>query len=129
MMISPCLKRLLPATVLLALAAPGCQKELPSTPGTPPGEPVLLQGSPVPNASREISITGNIINQSGRTIYEVRVGMTVYRDDPFFATVTDTSEIKIDALAHGETAPFTNFRVKGDAFIEAFPVWTYFPPD
>jgi len=115
--------------ILTAALITGCAKDLPSSPGTPPGEPVLLQGSPVVNASREVTIDGNIINQSGRTIYQVRIGMTTYRDDPFFYNLTDTSEVKIDSIAHGDKRPFSAFRMKGDRFIEAFAVWTYFGPD
>jgi hypothetical protein len=107
-----------------------CTKKLPSTPGTPPGQPVMINVRPVDSdLARTITIDGSITNQSGRTIYDVRVGMTVYRDDPIFATVTDTSEIKISSLEPGLTAPFTTFQMKGDVFIEAFPVWTYLPPE
>jgi hypothetical protein len=126
MLISPILRATVGLLVLAALA--GCSKDLPSSPGTPPGEPVLLQGNPTVNASREVTIDGNIINQSGRTIYLVQIGMTTYRDDPFFANLTDTSEVKIDSLLHGERRAFSAFRMKGDRFIEAFPVYTYFRP-
>ena len=115
------------ATLVLGTA---CSKKLPSTPGTPAGQPVMINVTPVDSdLARTITIDGSITNQSGRTIYEVRVGMTVYRDDPLFATVTDTSDVKIGALAPGSTERFTTFQMKGDVFIDAFPVWSYLPPE
>jgi len=114
-------------TALLALVA-GCSKDLPSGPGAPPGEPVILNGTPKQGISRNISLVGTIENRSGRMIYDVRVAMKVYRDDPFFETVTDTSNIVIDSLAHGDTGSFTNIEVFGDRFIDAFAVWSYLPP-
>ena len=105
-----------------------CSKDLPSSPGAPAGTPVYLQVEPIQQISRDIHITARVVNQSGRTIYDVRLGMTVYLDDPVFAYRTDTSEVKLDLLQNGEVSRDATFQMSGDQFIDAFAVWTYIPP-
>jgi hypothetical protein len=116
----------------VALVPPGCSKKNPSSPGGAAGTPVYLQttdGTPTVTISRHVQIKGRVINQSGLTIYDVRIEMTVYRDDPIFARVTDTSEVKIAMLENGKTADFSTFDMPGDQFINAAPVWSYLPPE
>jgi len=115
------------ATALLALLA-GCSKDLPSSPGTPPGEPVILNVEYQPGISNNIRLTGSVKNQSGKMIYDVRVGYTVYREVPVPATVTETTAVLIPSLPHDSTESFPNQDIFGNAFIDAFPVWTYLPP-
>ena len=112
--------------LLLGLA---CSKDLPSTPATPAGTPVIINGQPQVGISRNIIYkNGTVLNQSGRTIYNFRIALVVYRDDPFFAEATDTSEVKIASLAHGVTQSFSPFETMGDVFIDAFPVYEIIPP-
>ena len=118
------MRLLLPVLLLLA----GCAKKLPSGPGGPTGTPVILNGIPFVSISRDVTISGTILNNSGLTIYDVRIELTVYRDDPIFANFTDTSAIKIAVLEHGKSAPFSAYTIFGDRFVNAAPVWSYLPP-
>lgn len=107
----------------------GCSKDLPSTPATPAGTPVIINGQPQLGISRNIIYkNGTVLNQSGRTIYNFRIALVVYRDDPFFTQATDTSEVKIASLDHGVTQGFSSFETMGDRFIDAFPVYEIIPP-
>lgn len=117
---------LLSAGLVINLA---CSKDLPSSPAAPAGTPVIINGQPQVGISRNIIYkNGTVLNQSGRTIYNFRIAMVVYRDDPFFTEATDTSEVKIASLAHGVTLPFSPFETMGDRFIDAFPVYEIIPP-
>ena len=117
----------LAAAALLSLPQ-ACSKDLPSSPATPAGTPVIMNGQPQVGISRNISFrNGTVLNQSGRTIYRFRVALVVWRDAPFNTQATDTSEVKIDSLAHGVTQPFTPFETMGDVFIDAFPVYEIVP--
>jgi hypothetical protein len=117
------------AGVALACLGLACSKDLPSSPGSPAGTPVILNGQWQKGISRNILFKDiSVYNQSGRTIYNVRVALVVYRDDPFFAEVTDTSEVKIVSLAHGATQKTTPFETMGDDFRGAFPVYEILPP-
>jgi hypothetical protein len=109
---------------LLLLA--GCAKKLPSGPGTPPGTPVILGSITFVSKSRPVTISGLVHNQSGYTIYNVQIEMTVYRSYPTYANFTDTSDIQIVSLDDGQSAPFT-YSVYGDQFISADAVWSYLP--
>lgn len=111
--------------VLLLLA--GCAKKLPAGPGGATGTPVILNGIPFVSISRDVTISGTITNKSGLAIYDVRIEMTVYRDDPVFANFTDTSDIKITMLENGKSAPFSAYTLFGDRFVNAAPVWSYLP--
>ena len=118
------MRRLVIAIVAAAGLGPACSKKLPSSPAQPAGTPVLMNGQPQVGISRNILFkNGTVLNQSGRTIYRFRVALVVYRDDPFFAQATDTSEIKLDSISNGVTLPFTSFQTMGDRFIDAFPVY------
>lgn len=123
------MKRSLSILVLiLTIASAGCSKDLSSGPCSPPGTPVLLNGTPIVNLSRKVSIKGLIKNQSCFTIYDVRIGMEVYLDDPIFANVVDTSEVKIASLLHGDTASFSTYTMSGDVFIDVFLVYSFLKP-
>lgn len=120
---------LLPRLALIvALLASGCAKKNPSSPGGPAGTPVMLNGIPFVSISRDVTISGTITNNSGLTIYDVRIELTVYRDDPVFANFTDTSGVKIAVLENGKSAPFSAYTIFGDKFVNAAPVWSYLPP-
>jgi len=119
---------LLPVALTALLLAAGCAKKNPSSPGGAAGEPVILNGVPFVSISRDVTISGTILNKSGYTIYDVKIEMTVYRDDPVFANFTDTSEVKIAVLENGKSAPFTAYTIFGDKFVNAAPVWSYLPP-
>jgi hypothetical protein len=110
------------------LIAAGCAKKNPSSPGGAAGEPVILNGVPFVSISRDVTISGTILNKSGFTIYDVKIEMTVYRDDPVFSNFTDTSGVKIAVLENGKSAPFSAYTIFGDKFINAAPVWSYLPP-
>lgn len=114
--------------VVLALFAAGCAKDLPSSPGAPAGTPVLLTGIPNENNSRQVSITsGKIKNQSGLTIYQVQVGVQVYRDDPVFATIDTIFDVNIDSLHNGDEASFVVQWFFADKFLNAYPVYSFVP--
>jgi hypothetical protein len=101
-----------------------CSKNLPTSPAPPAGTPVIMNGQPQVGISRNVVYkNGTVLNQSGRMIYRFRVALVVWRDDPFFANATDTSEVKLDSLANGVTQPFSSFETMGDRFIDAFPVY------
>jgi hypothetical protein len=68
-----------------------------------------------------------VINRSGFTIYRFQVAMTVYRDDPEFVTVTETSPVMHDSIADKDTVSLPNFEVRGDQFIGAVPVYDLLP--
>lgn len=120
---------LLPRLALIvALLAAGCAKKNPSSPGGASGTPVILNGIPFVSISRDVTISGTITNKSGLTIYDVRIELTVYRDDPVFANFTDTSGVKIAVLENGKSAPFSAYTIFGDKFVNAAPVWSYLPP-
>lgn len=121
--------RLVALLLLCGLWPAACSKDLPSSPATPAGTPVIMNGQPQVGISRNIVYkNGTVLNQSGRTIYNFRVALVVYRDDPFFTEATDTSEVKIASLAHGVTQSFSAFETMGDVFIDAFPVYEILPP-
>ena len=125
------LRGLAAAITLTALLSLGCAKTNPTSSGGAAGVPVYLRttdNTPVVTISRHVQIKGTVTNQSGLTIYDVRIAMTVYRDDPIFAKYTDTSEVKIPVLENGKSAPFSTFEMPGDQFIDAAPVWSYLPP-
>lgn len=118
--------RLLAVSACLGLA---CSKDLPSSPAAPAGTPVIMNGQPLVGISRNVSYrNGTVLNQSGRTIYSFRVALVVWRNAPFDAEFTDTSEVKIDSLAHGVTRGFSPFETMGDRFIDAYPVYEILPP-
>lgn len=118
------------AVLCLAIAGAvllgGCAKKLPSGPGKPPGTPVVLSNITFVSNLRPVTISGLVHNQSGYTIYNVQIEMTVYRSYPYYADFTDTSDIQIISLDVGKSAPFS-YSIYGDQFISANPVWSYLP--
>lgn len=105
-----------------------CSKKLPSSPAPAAGTPVIVNVQDKTGISRNIRITGTVKNQSGITIYDVRIALEVYRDDPVFANFIDTSAIKIPVLPHDSTLSFGSHSTFGDVFINVFPVYEIIPP-
>jgi hypothetical protein len=118
------------AIVLGMLTLAACSKELPSSPAGSAGDPVLMTGQPIgPGISRRIVWSnGKVLNRSGFTIYQFRVAMTVYRDDPLFVTVTETSSVMHDSIADKDTVNLPAYELSGDRFIGAAPVYDLLPP-
>jgi hypothetical protein len=120
---------LLIAAMGSVLVPAACSKKLPSTPGTPPGAPVVLAHLDIRvNASRVVNLQGWVMNRSGYMIYDVRIAMTVYRDDPDFTFFTDTSDVFIASIPNGDSASFPNFPLYGDRFVDAEPLYSLLPP-
>lgn len=73
-------------------------------------------------------MSGWVLNRSGYTIYNVRVAMKVYRDDPFFEFVTDTSDVFSASIPHGDSVSFPLFIMSGDKYVDSGPVYSLLPP-
>lgn len=113
----------------MAVMPAACSKKLPSSPGTPPGTPVLLIGlNPNPTIGRKIQLSGSVLNQSGRTIYDVWIEVTAALDSPTTVILIDTSPAAIPVILNASTIEFKSFEVTGDRFIDAVPLYTYLPP-
>lgn len=115
--------------IAMAVFVAGCaKKNLPSGPGSPPGTPVLLTGTPLSNNSRQISINnGKIKNQSGLTIYQIQVGVEVYRGAPFDITLDTVFNVSLDSLHDGEEGSFFVQWFFADTFLNAYPVYSFLP--
>lgn len=116
----------------LLLAA--CTKDLPSSPGTPPGKEVVFHNLYVrANASRQVIVNGRVYNQSGLTIYDVRIGMVTYfRTDTLgnFTILTDTSSadaLVADSLPNKTESGDFSKTFTGDSLIDVYPVYTFNP--
>lgn len=120
---------ILPTLVLLAGLAVACSKDLPSSPAPGAGTPVIVTGNYRIGASRNIVFeNGKVKNQSGYTIYGVRVALVVWRDAPFNAEHTDTSAVLFTSMANGVERTFGPLQVSGDAFRGVFAVYDILPP-
>jgi hypothetical protein len=118
---------LLVILALLVLAA--CSKDLPTSPAGSAGDPVLMTGQPIgPGLSNRIVWSdATVINRSGFTIYRFKVAMTVYRDDPEFVTVTETSSVMHDSIMDKDTVSLRAYEMRGDRFINAEAVYDILP--
>lgn len=106
----------------------GCSKDLPSSPAPGAGTPVIVTGNARVGTSRNIVFeNGKVKNQSGYTIYNVRVAIIVWRNDPFNAESTDTSAVLFTSIPNTVTQSFGNLQVAGDAFRGAFAVYSLLP--
>ena len=116
--------------VALAVLTVGCSKSnLPSGPGSAPGTPVLVRGTPIPNASRQYTVNpGSVKNQSGLTIYQVKIGVEVYRNAPFDESIDTVFDVGIDSLHHGDSTSFIVPYFFADKFLNMYPVYSYLPP-
>lgn len=107
----------------------GCSKDLPSSPAPGAGTPVVVTGNSRVGTSRNIVFeNGKVKNQSGYTIYSVRVAIVVYRDAPIYAEATDTTAVLFTSMANGVEQGFGAIQVSGDQFRQAFAVYSLLPP-
>lgn len=121
----PTLALALGALLSLTLA---CSKDLPSSPAPGAGTPVIVTGNARVGASRNIVFEdGEVLNQSGYTIYNVRVVIVVWRDAPFNAESTDTSAVLFTSMANTVRQGFGPLQVAGDAFRGASAVYSLLP--
>jgi hypothetical protein len=88
-----------------------------------------MTGQPIgPGISRRIVWSdAKVVNRSGFTIYRFKVAMTVYRDDPEFVTVTETSSVMHDSIPDNNTVNLPAYEVRGDLFIDAEAVYDLLP--
>lgn len=115
--------------VALAVLTAGCSKKnLPSGPGSAAGTPVLLTGTPRSNISHQVRIDGIIKNQSGTTIYQVQVGVEVFRIEPSPHTFDTLCDVGIDSIHNGQSATFGVGWFYGNTFLNAYPSYTTLPP-
>jgi len=115
--------------VLGLLSVSACSKDLPTSPAGSAGDPVLMTGQPIgPGISKRIVWSnGTVNNRSGFTIYRFKVAMTVYRDDPEFVTVTETSSVMHDSIVDKATVTLPAYEVRGDKFINVATVYDLLP--
>ncbi len=127
MMIRKCL--ILAALGLSLFWLASCSKDLPSSPGAPAGQPVIVTGNPTPNASRQIQFKNvKVQNNSQRTIYQVRIAIKTWLDAPFNKDTTSISNVLFPSIQHGDSGMVSNVQVPGDRFIDANAIWDWIAP-